>query len=70
MVHDPGAELLETGSRWTPALGDGGGRSLETVEVWLQLDDFANAEWIRRQWVEKILMKCASKIREARKKGR
>jgi len=25
-VHDPGAELSETSSRWTPALGDGSRR--------------------------------------------
>ena len=25
-VHDPGSELLEAVSRWTPALGDGGCR--------------------------------------------
>jgi len=25
-VHYPGAELIETAKRWTPALGDGGCR--------------------------------------------
>jgi len=43
---------------------------LETFETWLTLENFDNAEWIRRQWVEMILRKCASDVREARKKGR
>jgi len=42
----------------------------ETFETWLPLDNFDNAEWIRRQWVEMFLKKCASEIWEARKKGR
>jgi len=37
---------------------------------WLPLDTFDNAELIHCQWVEMILKKCASKIREVRKKGR
>jgi len=41
---------------------------LETFECWLPLDNFDNAEWIRQQWVEMFLNKCASKIREIRKK--
>jgi len=43
---------------------------LETFEVWLPLDNFDNAEWICQQWVEMFLKKCASEIREPRKKGR
>ena len=43
---------------------------LETFESWLPLDNFDNAEWIRRQWVEMILTTCASEIREARIRGR
>jgi hypothetical protein len=46
------------------ALGD----CLETFEVWLPLDNFDNAEWIRRQWVEMVLKKYASEIWEATKK--
>jgi hypothetical protein len=34
------------------------------------LENFDNAEWIRRQWVEMFLKKCASEVREARKKGK
>jgi len=43
---------------------------LETFGKWLPLENFDNAEWIRRQWVEMFLKKCASEFREARKKGR
>ena len=43
---------------------------LETFETWLPLENFDNAEWIRQQWVEMFLKKCASEVREARKKGR
>jgi len=43
---------------------------LETFEKWLPLEDFDNAECIRRQWVEMFLEKCASKVREARMQGR
>jgi hypothetical protein len=43
---------------------------LETFKKWLPLENFHNAEWIRRQWVEMFLKKCASEVREARKKGR
>jgi len=42
----------------------------DTFETWLPLENFGNAEWIWRQWVEMFLMKCASEVREARKKGR
>jgi hypothetical protein len=43
---------------------------LETFETWLPLENFNNAEWIRRQWVGMFLKQCASEVREARKKGR
>jgi hypothetical protein len=51
---------------WETAVAD----FLATFETWLPLVNFDNAEWIRRQWVEMFLKKCASEIREARKKGR
>ena len=43
---------------------------LVSFETWLPLENFDNAEWIRQQWVRMFLKKCASKVREARKKGR
>jgi hypothetical protein len=43
---------------------------LEIFEIWLPLENFDNAEWIRRQWVAKFLKIWASEVREARKKGR
>jgi len=43
---------------------------LEAFETWLPLENFDNAEWILRQWVEMCLKKCASEVQEARKKGR
>jgi hypothetical protein len=43
---------------------------LETFKTWLALDDFYNAEWIRRQLVEMFLKKYSSEFWEARKKGR
>jgi hypothetical protein len=43
---------------------------IETSEDWLPLDTFDNAQWNRRQWGQIVLKKCASKIREVRKKGR
>jgi hypothetical protein len=52
--------------RWEMAVAD----FLETFDTWLPLENFDNAEWIRRQWVEMFLKKCASEVREARKKGR
>jgi len=50
---------------WATAVAD----FLETFESWLPLDIFDNAEWIHPQWVEMILKKCATEIREVRKKG-
>jgi hypothetical protein len=41
-----------------------------TFEKWLPLENFDNAEWIRRQWVEMFVKTCASEFREARTKGR
>jgi len=52
--------------RWELAVPD----FLVTLEKWLPLENFDNAEWIRQQWVQKFLKKCASEVREARKKGR
>jgi len=43
---------------------------LENFETWLPLENFDNAEWIRRQWVEMYLNKDATEVQEARKKGR
>jgi len=43
---------------------------LETFKTWLLLDNFNNAEWICRQWLEMFLKICAREIQEARKKGR
>ena len=51
---------------WETAVAD----FLETFEKWLPLENFDNAEWIRRQWVEMFLNNCASKVWEAREKGR
>jgi len=51
---------------WETAVAD----FLETFEQWLPLEDFNNAEWIRRQWVQMFLKKCASEVWEARRKGR
>jgi len=51
---------------WEMAVAD----FLETFEKWLPLENFDNAEWIRRQRVEMFLNKCATEVREARKKGR
>ena len=52
--------------QWEMAVAD----CLETFKVWRPVDNSDNAEWIRRRWVEMFLKKCASEIREARKKGR
>jgi len=51
---------------WEAAVAD----CLETFEKWLPMENFDDAEWIRRQWVRMFLKKCASEVREARKKGR
>jgi len=42
--------------QWETAVTD----FLATFENWLPLVNFDNAEWIRRQWVEMFLKKCAS----------
>jgi hypothetical protein len=42
----------------------------ETFNTWLPLENFYNAEWIRRQWVEMFLKKCGSEVQERTKKGR
>jgi len=59
-------QLRDGPLHWETAVGD----FWKTFESLLPLDNFDNAEWIRRQWVEMFLKKCASEIREARKKGR
>jgi len=59
-------QLRDGPLHWETAVAD----FLETFESWLPLDNFDNAEWIRQQWVEMFLKKCASEIWEARKKGR
>jgi hypothetical protein len=51
---------------WERAVAD----FLERFETKFPFDNFDNAEWIPRQWVEMFLKKCPSKIREPRKKGR
>ena len=56
-------QLRDGPLHWETAVAD----VFETFETWLLLDNFDNAEWIRRQWVEMFLKKCASEIREARK---
>jgi hypothetical protein len=65
------------GQHWLKQLGDGPlhwetavADCLETFEICLALEILDNAEWIRRQWVEIFLNKCASEVRGARKKGR
>jgi len=51
---------------WETAVAD----FLDTIKNWLPFVIYDNAEWIRPQWVEIFLKKCASDIREVRKKGR
>jgi len=51
---------------WEKAVAD----CLESFEKWLPLENFDNAEWIRRQWVAMFLKKCASKVLDARMMGR
>jgi hypothetical protein len=43
---------------------------LETFETWRTEENFNTAETIQRLWGEIFLMKCASKVQEARMKGR
>jgi hypothetical protein len=59
-------QLRDGPLRWATSVAD----FLETFETWLPLEIFDNAEWIRRQWVEMFLKKCASEVREAMKKRR
>jgi len=65
----PGQNLVKQqrdGPRhWETAVAD----FLETFGKWLPLENFNNAEWIRRQCVEMFLKTSASVVREARKKG-
>jgi hypothetical protein len=59
-------QLRDGPLHWETAVAD----FLETFKTWLPLGNFDNAKWIRCQWVEMFLKKCAREIREARKKGR
>jgi isopropylmalate/homocitrate/citramalate synthase len=43
---------------------------LVTLETWLALEDFKNAEWIRRQWVKIFIKHSGNEFREVRKMGR
>ena len=51
---------------WDTAVAD----FLETCETGLPLEIVNNAKWIQQRWVVMCLKKCASKVREVRKKGR
>jgi len=51
---------------WETAVAD----SLETLETWLPLENFKNAKWIWRHYVEMFSNKCASQFQEVRTKGR
>jgi hypothetical protein len=57
-------QLLYGPLHWDTAVAD----FLESFKTQLPLENLDNAEWIRRQWVEILLNKCVSKVREARKK--
>ena len=59
-------QLRDRPLRWEMAVAD----FLETFETWLPMQNFDNAEWIQRQWVEMFMKKCASDVRKARKQGR
>jgi len=59
-------QLRDGTLRWETAFAD----FLNTFETWLCLENFDSAEWIQRQWGEMFLKECASKVQQARKKGR
>jgi hypothetical protein len=42
---------------------------LNTIQTWLRLENFNNAEWIWQEWVQMFIKKCASEVREAKEKG-
>jgi hypothetical protein len=69
-VQYPETESSETAAGWTQDWETADADFWETFETWLPLENFDNAKWIWRQWVEMFLMKCASEVREGRKKGR
>jgi hypothetical protein len=46
LVHYPRTVLFESAVRWTPALGDGSCRFLDTFKRWLPWEIFDNAKWI------------------------
>jgi len=43
---------------------------METVDIWLHLENFDNTKWIQWWWVAMFLKKCGSEVQEARRKGR
>jgi hypothetical protein len=49
-------QLRDGPLHWETSVAD----IVEAFETWLPLDNFDNAEWIHRQWVELFLKKCAS----------
>ena len=51
-------QIRDAALHWATSVAD----FLATFENCLPLVKFNNAEWIRRQWVEMVLKKCASKI--------
>jgi len=59
-------QLRDGPLHWEMIVGD----LLETLETWLPVENFDNAEWIRRQWVGMFLKKCESAVWQTRKKGR
>jgi len=58
-------QLQDGPLHWETAVAD----FLETFKTWLPLENFNNAEWIWRQWVEMFQKKCANEVRKAKKKG-
>jgi len=59
-------QLRDGSLHWEMVVAD----ILETFGTWLPVENFDNAKCIWRQWVAMFLMKCASEVWEARKKGR
>jgi len=58
-------QLLDGPLHWEMVVAE----FFETFETWPSFQYFGNAEWIRRQWVEMFLKKCASEVQEVGKKG-
>jgi len=59
-------QLRDGPLHWETAVAD----IVETLETWLPLEIFDNADGIRRQWAEMSVRKCAYKVPEVREKGR